>query len=34
MIKKYNKLKKVDANAEHIIGSVKKVGYCLKVNKE
>lgn len=28
------KLKKVDANAEHIISSVKEVGYCLKVNKE
>ena len=28
------KLKKVDANAEHIISSVKDVGYCLKVNKE
>ena len=28
------KLKKVDSNAEHIIGSVKEVGYCLKVNKE
>jgi len=28
------KLKKVDVNAEHIISSVKEVGYCLKVNKE
>ena len=28
------KLKKVDSNAEHIISSVKEVGYCLKVNKE
>lgn len=28
------KLKKVDANAGHIISSVKEVGYCLKVNKE
>ena len=28
------KLKKVDANAEHIISSVKEVGYCLKVYKE
>ena len=28
------KLKKVDVNAEHIISSVKEVGYCLKVYKE
>ena len=27
-------LKKVDVNAEHIISSVKEVGYCLKVYKE
>ena len=28
------KLKKADVNAEHIISSVKEVGYCLKVYKE
>ena len=28
------KLKKVDVNAEHIISSVKEVGYCLKVYQE
>ena len=28
------KLKKVDVNAEHIISSVKEIGYCLKVYKE
>ena len=27
------KLKKADVNAEHIISSVKEVGYCLKVYK-
>ena len=26
------KLKKVDVNAEHIISSVKEVGYCLKAD--
>lgn len=28
------KLKQIDVNAEHIIISVKEVGYCLKVEKE
>ena len=27
-------IEKVDVNAEHIISSVKEVGYCLKVYKE